>query len=42
MVNQQPVGDDSVVLKNDQGEVLIKLQKKETCMAQSYFNVPVL
>lgn len=41
VVNQQRIEDDSVVLKNDRGEIIIKPRKKETCMAQNYFNVPI-
>lgn len=41
VVNQQAIGDDCVVVKNDRGEVVVQPRKKPTCMAQNYFNVPI-
>lgn len=41
VVNEQVIPDDSVVLKNDRGEIIIRPRKKEICMAQNYFNVPI-
>lgn len=42
VVNQQAIPADSVVLRNDRGEVVIRPRRKERCMAQNYFNVPIL
>lgn len=41
VVNGRKIEDDSVVLRNDQGEVLVRARKKKNCMAQNYFNVPI-
>lgn len=37
----QPVSDDSVVLRNPDGSVLIRNRQKKYCKAQQYFNVTI-
>ena len=41
VVNQRRIEDDSVVLRNEQGEIIVRTRKKDTCMAQNYFNVSI-
>lgn len=41
LVYNQEIGDDKVVIKDACGNVLVKDRKKEECMAQRYFNVPI-
>lgn len=42
LVYNQNVPDDSVVMCGKNGETLVKPRKKETCMAQNYFNVDIV
>lgn len=41
VVYDKEIPDDSVVIKNMDGEVLIHNRKKEQCMAQNYFNINI-
>ena len=41
VVTHRKIEDDSVVITNDRGEVIVSQRKKPTCMAQNYFNVPI-
>lgn len=41
LVHNQTISDDKVVIKDANGNVLIKDRKKEKCMAQNYFNVDI-
>lgn len=42
MVFNKEIPDDSVVIKNDSGEIVIRKRKKEKCMAQNYFRDIIL
>lgn len=41
VVYNKEILDDSVVIKNELGEVIVQTRKKETCMAQNYFRVKI-
>lgn len=41
VVYNREIPDDSVVIKNEFGEVLVQPRKKEYCMAQNYFRVKI-
>ncbi len=41
-IHDLAIPDNSVVIKNQEGQLVIKQRKKELCMAQQYFNVPIL
>ena len=42
LVYNQSIGNDKVVIRSSDGHVLIKERRKEQCMAQRYFNVPIV
>lgn len=41
VVYDKEIPDDKIVITNDRGEILVKDRKKEKCMAQNYFRVPI-
>lgn len=41
LVYNESIPDDKVVIKNYDGEVIVKNRQKKTCMAQNYFNVSI-
>lgn len=41
VVYNKEIPDDSVVLKDNSGNIIIGNRKKETCFAQNYFRVPI-
>lgn len=41
VVYDKEIPDDTVVIKNDDGSVLINRRKKDKCMAQNYFNIDI-
>lgn len=42
LVYQTEISDDSVVVREPTGEICIKKRSKPHCMAQNYFNVPIV
>ncbi len=42
LVHQRSVPDDYVVIHQSNGEMKYKMRKKDDCMAQQYFNVPII
>ena len=41
MIHNLEIPDDSVVIKDSSGKILVNKRKKNICMAQQYFNVPI-
>lgn len=41
VVYNQEIPDDKIVITGPDGQVLVKDRKKELCMAQNYFRVPI-
>ena len=42
VVYDTEIADDKVVITNSNGETVIQNRKKEKCMAQNYFRIPIL
>lgn len=41
VVYNKKIPDDKVVIKNEEGQVIVRDRKGEKCMAQNYFNVEI-
>ena len=42
LVYDKDIPDDSVVIRRDSGEIIVKKRTKEKCMAQNYFRDTIL